>query len=162
MYRLKCYFHHICKRSHIRNNDANLLTTGYWPPKLQNTHQNYALSTFIIEDSSLYRSIQPSHPSGPSLIQCLSSNAKRNTKTPRTFLLSIFTWRSRKAQTTRNHSFKKWGYPPRNFTTSSSINKYEGKIFKTVFLFKSLQYFIISPFIWTTRPNMFEVRPPHF
>ena len=45
LYCFKFYFHHM-KRNDIRNtisyNDVNLCTTGYWPPRLLNTHQNYA------------------------------------------------------------------------------------------------------------------------
>ena len=89
------------------------------------TTQVYALSGppwFIF-----YRTHRCTITTIPPLILCLSSNAKRNPKTPCTFLLSIFTWRSWKTKTTRNYNFKKWGYPCWNFTTGSSINKYKGK-----------------------------------
>ena len=113
------------------------------------------------------------------LIKCLSSNAKRNPKTPCTFLLSIFTWRSWKTKTTRNYNFKKWGYPCWNFTTSSSINKYKGKHHKsfTNLFFETLLMrqnakglyatycYNISSFAYShlsTRQNFFEVLTSNF
>ena len=121
----------------------------------------------------------------PPLIQCLSSNAKRNPKTPCTFLLSIFTWRSWKTKTTRNNNFKKWGYPCWNFTTGSSINEYKGKrhnFFHKPVFFKNLLIwrnatglyatglyatycYNISSFAYSflsTRSNFFEVLTSNF
>ena len=114
----------------------------------------------------------------PLLIQCLSSNAKRNPKTPCTFLLSIFTWRSWKTKTTRNYNFKKWGYPCWNFTTGSSINKYKGKrhkffhkpVFSKLYWWDEMQRVYMQPTVTIfrhspihfcpLRPIFFEV--PHF
>ena len=55
MYRLKALF-----SSYKRNDIRNLCTTGYWPPKLLNTHQNYALSLKIRLHTSRYN--RPTRP----------------------------------------------------------------------------------------------------
>ena len=115
----------------------------------------------------------------PLLIRRLSSNAKRNPKTPCTFLLSIFTWWSWKTKTTRNYNFKKWGYPCWNFTTSSSINKYKGKhhksftnlFFETLLMRRNAKglyatyCYNISSFAYSylaTHTNFFEVLTSNF
>ena len=130
--------------------------------------------SFLIE-----RTVVQLQSSLPLLIKCLSSNAKRNPKTPCTFLLSIFTWRSWKTKTTRNYNFKKWGYPCWNFTTGSSINKYKGKrhkfstnlFFKTLLIWRNAKglyatyCYNISSFAYSflsTRPNFFEVLTSNF